>query len=134
MDWYRDLTEAVTKRQPHMLEMLGELVRLESPTEDPEAVNRCVTLVEGWIKASGGKTGAANKGGRGPVDRPFGPGAQRRPGPDAARHLDTVWPLCTLRNAFPGGRGTGWGPGVLDMKAGVVMALSALCILQEAGQ
>jgi glutamate carboxypeptidase len=31
-------------------------------------------------------------------------------------------------------QGRAWGPGVLDMKAGVVMALSALRILEEAGQ
>ena len=34
MDRYRYLTEAVANRQPQMLKMLGELVRLESPTED----------------------------------------------------------------------------------------------------
>ena len=56
MERYRDLTGAVANRQSQMLKMLGELVRLESPTEDPAAVNRCVTLLEGWIKASGGKS------------------------------------------------------------------------------
>ena len=50
-------------------------------------------------------------------------------------HLDTVWPLGTLKKMpFRLGEGRAWGPGVLDMKAGVVMALSALSILQEAGQ
>src|SRR6202034_1495469 len=50
-------------------------------------------------------------------------------------HLDTVWPLRTLQKMpFRVGAGRAWGPGVLDMKAGVVMAVSALRILQEAKQ
>src|SRR6202051_784267 len=45
----------------------------------------------------------------------------------------TSWPLCTLKTMpFRVRQGRAWGPGVLDMKAGVVMALSALRILQEA--
>ena len=48
-------------------------------------------------------------------------------------HLDTVWPLGTLRKMpFRLREGRAWGPGVLDMKAGVVMALTALRLLSEA--
>jgi glutamate carboxypeptidase len=50
-------------------------------------------------------------------------------------HLDTVWPLGTVKKMpFRVGEGRAWGPGVLDMKAGVVMALGALRTLLEAGQ
>jgi glutamate carboxypeptidase len=48
-------------------------------------------------------------------------------------HLDTVWPLGTLESVpcrLSGGRL--WGPGTLDMKAGVAMALTALEMLKEA--
>lgn len=54
-------------------------------------------------------------------------------------HLDTVWPLGTLaqmpwREApDDAGRPRLWGPGVLDMKAGVVMALEAVAAAQAAG-
>ena len=51
-----DLITAVGRRQPQMLEMIRQLVSLESPTEDRAAVNRCVSAVEGWIEASGGKS------------------------------------------------------------------------------
>jgi glutamate carboxypeptidase len=49
-------------------------------------------------------------------------------------HLDTVWPLGTLRN-MPCRLSAGrlWGPGSLDMKAGIAMALTALELLKEAG-
>jgi len=49
-------------------------------------------------------------------------------------HLDTVWPLGTLATMpCKVGGGRLWGPGTLDMKAGVAMALTALEILSEAG-
>ena len=47
-------------------------------------------------------------------------------------HLDTVWPLGTLKT-MPWGEKGGrfYGPGVLDMKAGVAMALTAVQALDE---
>jgi glutamate carboxypeptidase len=46
-------------------------------------------------------------------------------------HLDTVWPLGTLATMpFKIEKGRAWGPGVLDMKAGVAMALTALDVLR----
>ena len=48
-------------------------------------------------------------------------------------HLDTVWPLGTLKT-MPCRLSDGrlWGPGTLDMKAGVAMALTAIEMLAEA--
>jgi glutamate carboxypeptidase len=136
MERYRDLTGAVANRQSQMLKMLGELVRLESPTEDPAAVNRCVTLLEGWIKASGGKSRRSQQKAAGDLLMGrFGPVRSAAKPLMLLGHLDTVWPLGTLKKMpFRVGEGRAWGPGVLDMKAGVVMALSALSILQETGQ
>ena len=49
-------------------------------------------------------------------------------------HLDTVWPLGTLKQMpFKVEKGRAWGPGTLDMKAGVAMALTALENLLQAG-
>jgi glutamate carboxypeptidase len=136
MERYGDLTGAVANRQSQMLKMLGELVRLESPTEDPTAVNRCVTLLEGWITASGGKSRRSKQKAAGDLLMGrFGPVRSAAKPLMLLGHLDTVWPLGTLKKMpFRVGDGRAWGPGVLDMKAGVVMALSALSILQEAGQ
>jgi glutamate carboxypeptidase len=50
-------------------------------------------------------------------------------------HLDTVWPMGTLANMpWIEAAGKISGPGVLDMKAGVVMALEAIAALQALGQ
>jgi glutamate carboxypeptidase len=47
-------------------------------------------------------------------------------------HLDTVWPIGTLKKMpWREADGRYWGPGVLDMKAGVVMALAAISALRE---
>jgi glutamate carboxypeptidase len=47
-------------------------------------------------------------------------------------HLDTVWPLGTLSGMpFRVAKGRAWGPGVLDMKAGVAMALTAVEALHQ---
>jgi glutamate carboxypeptidase len=47
-------------------------------------------------------------------------------------HLDTVWPMGTLAR-MPWRVSDGWayGPGVLDMKAGVVMALAAMRLVRK---
>jgi glutamate carboxypeptidase len=47
-------------------------------------------------------------------------------------HLDTVWPMGTLaKMPWREAEGKLWGPGVLDMKAGVVMALEAVSAVRE---
>jgi len=49
-------------------------------------------------------------------------------------HLDTVWPIGTLKTMpCRVGEGRLWGPGTLDMKAGVAMAFTAVEMLAEAG-
>ena len=50
----------------------------------------------------------------------------------ALGHADTVWPLGTLRGRpFREAEGRLWGPGVLDMKAGLAFFLFAMRGLRE---
>lgn len=134
MKTYRELTRAVAKRRPEMLEMMAELVGIESPTEDRAAVNRCVALLEKWIRSAGGKSKRTPQRSAGDLLMGrFGPTQGKAKPLMLLGHLDTVWPLGTLKKMpfrLRGGRA--WGPGVLDMKAGVVMALTALRLLGEA--
>lgn len=136
MRTYRDLTRAVARHRSRLLEMLAEAVSIESPTEDRLAVNRCVSLLEGWIQAAGGKSSRQRQKTAGDllVSR-FGPVRSKAKPLMLLGHLDTVWPLGTLKKMpFRLRAGRAWGPGVLDMKAGVVMALTALRLLGETGQ
>lgn len=50
-------------------------------------------------------------------------------------HLDTVYPIGTLANMpFYEKEGKIFGPGVMDMKGGIVISLTALAALQAAGK
>jgi len=100
------------------------------------AVDGGVGLVAAHAKSLGGRVKLHRQRGFGDVlEARFGP---RGKAAVAERtlllgHLDTVWPLGTLKT-MPCRLSEGrlWGPGVLDMKAGVAMALTALEMLTEA--
>ena len=129
---YRDLLRAASQHRPKMLQRVGELVRVESPTEDREAVNRCVSLVEAWAQTAGGQSRRhpLRRAGDLLVSR-FGPSRSRAKPLMLLGHLDTVWPLGTLEKMpFRTRAGRAWGPGVLDMKTGVVMAFTAMELLR----
>jgi glutamate carboxypeptidase len=135
LDFLPNIAKAAMHRERETLGLLRALVEQESPSGDKAAVNRCMQIAA----AASQKLGGAVKWHR---QKHFGDllevhfGGGRKV--DATRpllllgHLDTVWPLGTLRKMpFRWKDGRIWGPGVLDMKAGVAMALSALAILQE---
>jgi glutamate carboxypeptidase len=127
------ILNAVAKKKGWLLDTLRELVQQESPSEDRQAVNAAADLVELWSQNLGGRAKRHKQ-------RQFGDVLELRFGPTRSQqkpvlllgHLDTVWPLGTLK-PMPWRRAEGrlWGPGVLDMKAGVVMALTAIQTLQH---
>jgi glutamate carboxypeptidase len=112
---------------------LRELVLQESPSEDRSRVNSAMQIAAQIAEDLGGQI-KRNK------QTCFGDVLELRFGPRRASlkpilllgHLDTVWPLGTLQTMpWQEANGRYWGPGVLDMKAGVVMALAAIKSLQE---
>lgn len=131
----RALLVEAGKRQQVLLDLLATLVRAESPTEDKAAVDACVALVERKCTELGASTKRYRKKKYGDLlEARFGPPARGRKPLMLLGHLDTVWPVGTLLNMpFQLRDGRAWGPGVLDMKAGVAMALTALEILSEKG-
>ncbi len=136
MNTYRDLARAVARRRPQMLENIDQLVGIESPTDNPAAVNRAVRLLQTWIKAIGGRSQRKKQKLVGDLlVGSFGPARTKVKPLMLLGHLDTVWPLGTLRTMpYRLRAGRAWGPGVLDMKAGIVMAMTALQVLVEAEQ
>ena len=112
---------------------LHELVQQESPSEDREAVNAAMTLAEQRAREQGARVKRHKQREFGDVlELRFGSSRLKQKPVLLLGHLDTVWPLGTL-NKMPWRESDGryWGPGVLDMKAGVVMALGALSTLRE---
>lgn len=130
-----NLLKAARERQDGLLALLRALVELESPTHEKAAVDRCVDFTAKAAAALGARIRRHRSRAVGDIlearfDAPVAP----RPAKPILLlgHLDTVWPLGTLaRMPFRIAKGRAWGPGVLDMKAGVAMALTALDILRS---
>ena len=127
------ITRLVQKNSKWIQEHLRDLVQQESPSEDPPAVNAAMTLAERWSKEQGARIKRHKQREFGDVlELRFGPSRSTRKPVLLLGHLDTVWPMGTLANMpWREAEGRYWGPGVLDMKAGVVMALAAISTLRE---
>lgn len=121
--------------QEEMIALCRELVECESPSDDPRAVARFVELAADRLSGIGRIERL--DGGR------FGPHLRCEldlPGPSkdgqilALGHSDTVWPVGTLKQMpFREQGGRLHGPGVLDMKAGIVFLAFAARALRELG-
>jgi glutamate carboxypeptidase len=140
----RALLAGARRKEREMIHQIRELVLIESPSDDPRATAACVAKVAEWAHALGGRVkihkaaGATHKvpGSGGILEARFGAKlpATKQPGRILLLgHLDTVWPIGTLKTMpWRESGGKLHGPGVLDMKTGVVMALKAVELLLEA--
>jgi glutamate carboxypeptidase len=132
----RALLAGARKKERVLLDRIRRLVRIESPSDDKAAVDACARLAASEAKSLGARVTFHRQRGFGaPLEARFGP--RTRPGNPKPilllGHLDTVWPIGTLKS-MPCriSRGRLSGPGALDMKAGVAIALTAVEILTEA--
>lgn len=122
------------RREPEMVALLRALVESESPSGEKAAVDRCMEIAATACRNIGGKVRWHRQKNFGNLlEARFGFSRNSRQRPVLLLgHLDTVWPLGTLKKMpFRRKDGRIWGPGALDMKAGVAMALTALGILKE---
>ena len=111
-----------------MLEALEALTAVESPSRDETAVRRCAARLLQVGEAILGSPGEV-------VERDGCPHVRWRFGTPRVLvigHFDTVWPMGTLeRWPFTVDGATATGPGVYDMKAGVIQALHAVAALVD---
>lgn len=138
-DLPRALLAHLFARQEEMTALLRDLVCLESPSHDPAAQEPVFARLAAELAASGMRTrrlpGKVYGGQLWAVRRQRRRGA---PGPVPAQlllgHCDTVWPVGTLA-AMPAEVRAGrlYGPGVYDMKAGLVQGIFALRALHDLG-
>ena len=120
---------------PWLLESLETLVLVESPSDDPAAINAAADTLTALAKPLAPIITRHTQTTHGDVLQLdfFSKDAPRKP-ILLLGHLDTVWPLGTLATMPLHERdGRLYGPGVLDMKAGVLMALTALKALRLLG-
>jgi glutamate carboxypeptidase len=108
-----------------MLDALGALVEIESPSSDPDGLTKCAAAVAALFEESLGWPPLAE----GPHLHWSGGGA---PLVVVIGHFDTVWPVGTLADRpFTVADGVASGPGALDMKAGIVQLVEALGSLED---
>jgi glutamate carboxypeptidase len=112
-----------------LLDDLALLVSVESPSLDVDALVESAAVVGGLIERRLGRPATL-------VDGPVGPHVHwsggGRPRVLLLGHHDTVFPIGTLAErpfAVVDGRAT--GPGVFDMKAGIVQAIHAVATLDD---
>lgn len=114
-----------------LLEAIESLVAIESPSDDPAAVNRCGAELARRLEAMGGKvTRVASPTAGDHLRASFGSGSRQIL---MLGHFDTVWPVGQLAK-MPLKRDAGrlHGPGVFDMKAGIGLAmLAARAVLEH---
>ena len=127
--------QAALARQPEMLKDLQTLVAIESPSDNKGAVDRASEFVASQMQGLGGKVRRHRQKQFGDVleVRFRGTGSRSTRPLLLLGHLDTVWPMGTLSEMpYRVERTRAFGPGVYDMKAGVVMAMHALAMVLEA--
>jgi len=122
-------------RQGELVNLLKEIVSLESPSFDKKAVDKCSDFVIKEFKKIGAKVTRFPQKKIGDLHTIHYPSLKSEVKKEQIlllTHIDTVWPLGKIQTMpfYLSGKKI-FGPGVLDMKAGLVMALYALKTLHE---
>ena len=123
----------VQARLPELIDWIGGLVRIESPTDDKPAVDRAVEYVADHAAPLAQVTLLRQQRYGHHLRIEFHlPGRRKNSQVLGLGHLDTVWPIGTIeRMPFQHDRGRLWGPGVFDMKSGVAFFIFAAETLKQ---
>jgi glutamate carboxypeptidase len=119
---------------PFVIGRLRQAVEIESPSGSAASINRAADFFARELSRAGGeiKILRNDKAGNAIQAEFF---RKRRSKPILALgHMDTVWEIGTLKEMPFGIRGgRAYGPGVLDMKAGLLMGIEAVRCLNALG-
>jgi glutamate carboxypeptidase len=128
------LAALLSQRQPAMVEMLEAFVSSESPSNDPALLDSTAAVIAELGERLLGVPPRRLDSAGAPALRWDLPGVRSQGAPVLlSGHLDTVWPAGTLdRWPFEVTAERATGPGVFDMKAGLVQGLFALAALRAA--
>jgi glutamate carboxypeptidase len=139
-----DLRDFCRAEHGWLTDTIEALARLESPTDDKAAVDRCGRELASRLERIGGRVTRVPTAGRGDhllVEFPeLASRIEPSPRPGGCPqilllgHFDTVWPIGQLdRMPIVRVKGRLHGPGVYDMKAGIGIGMLALRALAETG-
>lgn len=139
----RQFLDYCARERDWLLEFIEALVAIESPSDDPIAVNRCGAELASRLATLGGavtrvssaaahlRQGSGGQAGD-HLRVSFGSGPRQIL---MLGHFDTVWPIGQLEH-MPLKREAGrlHGPGVFDMKAGIGLATLATRAVLDTGR
>ena len=128
------LVRAATRQKAATLELIERMAGCETPSGSPDAVNEFLDLLVAETKDIA-RAERFKTEGFGDVLRlsfALAPGSSQLKRILGLGHSDTVWPTDTL-HSMPVKRSKGrlWGPGVLDMKSGLMFFVTAVRLLKE---
>ena len=128
---WSDRLRCFSEDQHRIVNTIRELVEIESPSDNKQAVDRIAAFLASKFEALGGRARLHRSNDFGDsLQIDFAADSQRKP-VLLLGHYDTVYPLGTLANMpckIENGRLL--GPGVLDMKSGIALMLHAIDWLQ----
>jgi glutamate carboxypeptidase len=128
---WADRLRCFSEHQHRIVNTIRELVEIESPSDNKQAVDRIAAFLAQKFQALGGRTQLHRSNDFGDsLQIDFSGEAHSKP-VLLLGHYDTVYPLGTLANMpckIDNGRLR--GPGVLDMKSGIALMLHAIEWLQ----
>jgi len=145
----RQVRDRLERRRDEMVELLGELVSIESGSDDPEGLAAMAVRLEELFGEFAPPTrhppghllfvlpGAADTGHAGSAQEATARTGRGKGGGHTLviGHYDTVWPRGTLRRMpFRVDDGVLTGPGCFDMKGGLVLLYFALRELRALGR
>jgi glutamate carboxypeptidase len=129
------ILEHLASREDEILDLCGELVSIESPSPDPAATRQVLERLTTELDELGYRyrMSKPNQSGGYLYARPARR-CRHHPTQLVVGHVDTVWPIGTLETRpWKVEDDIARGPGVFDMKAGVVQILFALRSLRDLG-
>jgi glutamate carboxypeptidase len=127
-----EVLQWLTARENEMIASVREMVVRESPTHDKNACDKMCQHLAGEFECLGGKVQVHQQPTAGNHLQVDFPGASNRKPVLLLGHFDTVHGLGTLRTMpWREHKGRLYGPGVFDMKAGIVQMMFALWALRE---
>ncbi len=127
-DWLRP-------RMSEMVAALKELVLLESPTHDKEACDKLCAVLANQFLQLGGRVKLHRQKKAGDHLQVEFAGAHGRKPILLLGHYDTVYSTGTLASMpWRESKGLVYGPGVFDMKGGIVQMMFAIRALRATGQ
>ena len=137
-----EIQRFLRNRETAMLRLLKRFAGCESPTDSKPAVDRFGRIVAAEWRKRGAKVRYLSRKSEGDYLRIAWPATRLRAHPHSGNlkqilvlgHLDTVYELGAINKMpFRVAQGRAFGPGVFDMKGGLVIALFAVDALAGAG-